>query len=821
MKSNSMKIKEIILILILISNIFVNCRRRIKRFKKENPIWDRTDFRNFHQELLPLIQQQFNTKISYAEFEQKFLNLRNKYNTRKFLAKMDQKVFDDFVLADTLLNNKSEWIRFNLSKKNLLELVSKDVETSLILKTNSYKDIFERSIFNFDNDLMKFEFNRFKSDFLIIFERNFGHYFNQRLRKINESFYDINMSLDNFKIIVEQFLEDFYSEDDSIKKVPNESFKDIVLSVNLFKEVIYGQKELEIKYKSFEFDKKILLENLINKNLSLKEIKQNLKIIEQKYKDMSENLNPHDDKDKIKNYLDFVNSELFIENTYKEVEKCYSLSIKFMVEANDFQNLTQDVNFNEIQSYEIKLNNLKKHENFWENCQIPETKHKIKDNYELTVRLAEENFKKITEIILQKKLEERKKISFSIENDEENSLLMKTIKTQNEFDSFYDSEVSYDQKLENLKKFETENIQKILESELSQTIMATLPPKFCWKKFEWGYIPKNCPEGYTREGALCFQTCNEAAKLRNYVCNEEGGFKMFAYAFCHCGSSLTNWFFINYFSNEVLTNFNENITCNDSTHWHHGALCYTKNCEVFMPGFVNCGIGACASSSSSCIWEIVKIFWKTLVGIANFSIFIITFGASSPASVALKKTVAKIGSAHITKTHVVGAVKTVINAAVGYGIGKMQAKGPESEYVDQISKGKEWVSHIYNDLNKRRYAIDRATKLIMRRYSFSDKFRNKENFVKDIVEKRLKHEADKEYSSFEGFFRSFTTSVSKCSNSGLSLDEDSLTVKNVECVKILAETASTVDPTGLVGIAAAFIYPPCPDQETYKPKMLK
>jgi hypothetical protein len=150
-----------------------------------------------------------------------------------------------------------------------------------------------------------------------------------------------------------------------------------------------------------------------------------------------------------------------------------------------------------------------------------------------------------------------------------------------------------------------------------------------------------------------------------------------------------------------------------------------------MPGFVNCGIGACASSLSSCIWEIVKFFWKTLVGIANFSIFIITFGASSPASVALKKTIAKIGSFSMTKTHVVGAVKTVINAAVGYGIGKMQAKGlAESEYVDQISKGKEWVSHIYNDLNKRRYAIDRATKLIMRRYSFSDKFKNKENVVK-------------------------------------------------------------------------------------------
>ena len=396
---------------------------------------------------------------------------------------------------------------------------------------------------------------------------------------------------------------------------------------------------------------------------------------------------------------------------------------------------------------------------------------------------------------------------------------MKVTKTQNEFDSFYNSEVSYDQKLKFLNKFEAENIETILESELSQTIMETLPPKFCWKKFEWGYIPKNCPEGYTREGALCFQTCNEAAKLRNYVCNEEGGFKMFAYAFCHCGSSLTNWFFINYFSNQVLTNFNEKITCNDNTHWHHGALCYTKNCEVFMPGFVNCGIGACTSSSAVCFGEILRMFWKTIVGIVNFSIFIITLGVSSPAFTILKKTVAQIGSNRITTNHVVNAVKTVVNAALGYEIGKIQvnASKPES-YVDKISQGKEWVSHIYNDPNKRRYAIDRATKLIMRRYSFSDKFRNKEDVVKDIIEKRLKHEADQEYPLFKGlnFFRSFTDSISKCSSLGLSLDEDSLLAKKVECAKFLVQTASNMDPTGLVGIAAAFIYPPCPDQ-THKP----
>lgn len=108
---------------------------------------------------------------------------------------------------------------------------------------------------------------------------------------------------------------------------------------------------------------------------------------------------------------------------------------------------------------------------------------------------------------------------------------------------------------------------------LSEIIKAA-PPYYCWKSpGDAGIMPTNCPSGYFRVLALCYQMCQSS---------------QFLSVLLGCPS---------------LTNFDSRVTC-DSGYYKSLALCYRDCGKIFLK---NCGIGACAASDFACATVILEI----------------------------------------------------------------------------------------------------------------------------------------------------------------------------------------------------------------------
>jgi hypothetical protein len=102
-------------------------------------------------------------------------------------------------------------------------------------------------------------------------------------------------------------------------------------------------------------------------------------------------------------------------------------------------------------------------------------------------------------------------------------------------------------------------------------------------------IPTDCPAGYYRSLALCYEYCAPGYYVVLGVC------------WAHCGSgyadhgatcfhNLFNWYFKPTYIPGSLPNWDGRVPC-PSGMYRAGALCY-RDCGNI--GMVNCGIGACS-----------------------------------------------------------------------------------------------------------------------------------------------------------------------------------------------------------------------------------
>ncbi len=182
--------------------------------------------------------------------------------------------------------------------------------------------------------------------------------------------------------------------------------------------------------------------------------------------------------------------------------------------------------------------------------------------------------------------------------------------------------------------------------------MDAIPAEFCWKRGgDIGVIPYDCPSGYFRSLALCYEYCAAGYSFVAGVCWAQcsAGYKDHGMT---CYQSLFDWYFKSSYIPRSITNFSILIPCPKGM-YRSGALCY-KNCQNL--GMENCGIGACASTLEGCLSSIGTMAFDTISSIGSAIASVVTIGSTTSmktAAVAAKNTIknaaTKIGKASMKK----------------------------------------------------------------------------------------------------------------------------------------------------------------------------
>ncbi len=260
-----------------------------------------------------------------------------------------------------------------------------------------------------------------------------------------------------------------------------------------------------------------------------------------------------------------------------------------------------------------------------------------------------------------------------------------------------------------------------------------------------------------------------------------------------CFKHLFHWYFKHSYVPHIITNFASEIPC-DGDMYKSGALCY-RNCETI--GMHNCGIGACVASSGTCAMQIFDIGLKVLEGLATLITNIVTLGSSAGHLASLKMA----GKAAIQKLGRKG-IEMAKNAAKNAFTGQFRKR--------ILQKARNKVKLIVNDKIK---------KFI------------KDNMISAAKTTLISHICEKVFATFSNqlekdeksindeYLAKMISSVDIFGISGIidgckNTNEDG----GLACGKAVVETASTLDPTGILSIAAAFIHPECDVPEKAPPE---
>ncbi len=308
-----------------------------------------------------------------------------------------------------------------------------------------------------------------------------------------------------------------------------------------------------------------------------------------------------------------------------------------------------------------------------------------------------------------------------------------------------------------------------LVGECMKGLVANIPPSFCWKKgADFGVIPTHCPKGYFRSLALCFEYCKPGYRHVLGICYED----------CPRGFADLGLFCFRFFefrgkgiyAPKSLTNFSHEVPCYEGM-YRIGALCY-RNCENI--NMENCGIGACVSDQPACASAIVNMVVSTLSSIADIVILIISLG----------------GSAAITakKQQLTNSIKK---------IGQQGLRASAKAALKSL-KGRFQKDIIKKALNQvRDYAKDSIFSAL------------KSNFISaycstvyESVINKANPETAFNLDTVVGALDvlNIKGTIQACSNTSDG---------GLNCAKNVLTGLSTFDPTGLLGVTAAFMHPEC------------
>lgn len=308
-----------------------------------------------------------------------------------------------------------------------------------------------------------------------------------------------------------------------------------------------------------------------------------------------------------------------------------------------------------------------------------------------------------------------------------------------------------------------------LVGECVKGLVKSIPPAFCWKKgADFGIIPTGCPNGYFRSLALCYEHCKPNYRHVLGVCWED------------CPRGFADWGLVCFkflqfrgkgtYIPRSLTNFSHEVPCPNGM-YRMGALCYRNCANIQME---NCGIGACVSDQSVCASTIINMAVSTLQSVADSVLLIVSLGSSSsltPSKKAITEGIKKLGQQ---------GLKSAIKSAVSSIRGKFQKQ-----------------------------IFDKA-------------FKEVRSFIKDSALGTLKSNFVSSFCSV--VYEDMSARANTESTLNLNTVVDTIDVFNVkgiingckntsdgglDCAKNVLTGLSTLDPTGILGVATAFMHPEC------------
>ena len=304
-----------------------------------------------------------------------------------------------------------------------------------------------------------------------------------------------------------------------------------------------------------------------------------------------------------------------------------------------------------------------------------------------------------------------------------------------------------------------------------QGAISAVPGEFCWKKgADFGKIPSGCPANYERILALCFERCKSGYSQFGGVCWEVCGGRDKNIGFM-CWKSLFRWHFKKSYIPNSLTNFNSRIPCPDGM-YKSGALCYRDCRKISM---VNCGIEACASSGSSCGLAIANMTVEDVVTIGGIILDMLSLGTASGLTTAAKTAASKIGKEGLKKAFL--RSKAFIEKQVTSNL--------KNFVKTTAQKAQKFLA---------KQLLSKYTEYQMEQFC--------ENTVKSI--RKINGKKNEPSESFAGIDFLGVLGVAKSCSKTL----DTINAK-LECAKGVLEAVGNLDPTGIIGLAAAFVNPIC------------
>ena len=306
-------------------------------------------------------------------------------------------------------------------------------------------------------------------------------------------------------------------------------------------------------------------------------------------------------------------------------------------------------------------------------------------------------------------------------------------------------------------------------------VMASIPPSFCMKKNgDAGKIPTGCPSGWFRSAALCYEKCKSGYNHVLGVCWQSSCPSGYA----DHGATCFKW---NWFKSRTIwkhsyipasmTNLDSRIPC-PYEHYKSGALCY-RNCN--KAGLVNCGIGACAASGETCAMGITTMAVDFILSLTQAVSFVLTFGATS---------VAVAGFA---------AARTAF-ANTNKNIAKNALKNMYANMMRTIVK------------NRIKAAAKAYAKTVMSNIG-QNAANNVVTAVCNSVTDRVINDSAQGLPSTLSLESLEPTGIA---NAVKTCGSTSTENEQILCAKSVLGAVSTVDVTGLTGMAAALIQEVCP-----------
>ena len=376
------------------------------------------------------------------------------------------------------------------------------------------------------------------------------------------------------------------------------------------------------------------------------------------------------------------------------------------------------------------------------------------------------------------------------------------------------------------------NIKNIIES-CNAGFFATFPPTVCYVKpngIATSEIPYRCPSGFERKMLICYQACP------NGYYHECGRCYPSCSAFYGAGYSDSLLFCTSPTQSIMKTvidpvkyyNDSDQVKCDVSELGGYekpdkqvkiGALCY-PNCQAIY--MVQCGIDKCAINKAACDNANINQMIDIAIAVYDLVGFILSGGFSAIATLPTKS---------VAKSSLKRASKKLVSK-FEYLVKKGIATVEKAIIEDTLDKVGDYFKDVAESLLEPQNPVSNVVKKFLKQTNdsakslalanFSNAKRSEVNFgyqfntlcdittqfnIEAVIERRESEDLINTDDIIDVVdVIGITTAINTCDKAANG-DPNPDNVTN--CVKSVFQTAAMFDPSGLVSLAAAFIYPVC------------